>query len=104
MPAKASILSIVGFRGATSLANIPLDVSKAVTVIFGENGTGKSTIADAFDFVCNRAYGSLENFSIGESAKKHLASLNSNIGQRRASRNASYRMSRRPNFASQENP
>jgi energy-coupling factor transporter ATP-binding protein EcfA2 len=77
MPAKASILSIVGFRGATSLANIPLDVSKAITVIFGENGTGKSTIADAFDFVCNRAYGSLENFSIGESAKKHLASLNS---------------------------
>ena len=46
-----------------------------MTLIFGENGTGKSTIADAFDFICNRKLGSLENYSLGEPAKKHVPSF-----------------------------
>lgn len=51
------------------------DPSKPVALIFGENGTGKSTIADAFDFLCNRSYGSLGGYSLGEPAKKYVASL-----------------------------
>jgi len=53
------------------------DPSKPVALIFGENGTGKSTIADAFDFLCNRSYGSLANYSLGQSTKKYVASLGS---------------------------
>src|SRR4030042_1188769 len=75
MPAKVSKITMVGFRGATMPADISFDTGKSVILIFGENGTGKSTVVDAFDFVCNRSCGSLENYSLGEPAKKHLASL-----------------------------
>jgi hypothetical protein len=53
------------------------DPSKPVALIFGENGTGKSTIADAFDFLCNGSYGSLSNLSFGQHPKKYVASLGS---------------------------
>jgi len=75
MPHRVSKLTMAGFRGATAPATIEFDTSKPVVLIFGENGTGKSTIADAFDFICNRSFGSLENYSLGEPAKKHVASL-----------------------------
>ncbi|HEX3987903.1 MAG TPA: ATP-binding protein [Verrucomicrobiae bacterium] len=51
MKAKVSKLSLFGFRGATQPVEIHFDISKPVTLVFGENGTGKSTIADALDFV-----------------------------------------------------
>jgi len=78
MSAKVSKITVMGFRGATSKAEIVFDTKKSVTLIFGENGTGKSTIADAFDFVCNQGYGSLENYSLGGSVKKYLPALNCN--------------------------
>lgn len=51
------------FRGATTSTYIDFDASKPIVVIFGENGSGKSTIGNAIDFVCNRSIGSLENMS-----------------------------------------
>ena len=51
-------LSISGFRGATNPVDIVYD-GKPVVMIFGENGTGKSTIVDAIDFVCNEHAGPL---------------------------------------------
>ena len=75
MPLRVSRLTMAGFRGATAPTTIEFDTSKPVVLIFGENGTGKSTIADAFDFICNRTCGSLENYSLGEPAKKHVPSL-----------------------------
>lgn len=74
---KISKIALVGFRGATAPVELTFEPSKPVALIFGENGTGKSTIADAFDFLCNRSYGSLSNFSLGQSAKKYVASLGS---------------------------
>ena len=47
MKAKVSKLSLFGFRGATQPVEINFDTTKPVTLVFGENGTGKSTIADA---------------------------------------------------------
>lgn len=47
-------------------------------MIFGENGTGKSTIVDAIDFVCNEELGSLEDRSFPEK-HRHIASLGTNI-------------------------
>jgi uncharacterized protein YhaN len=72
---KISKIVLDGFRGATIPVELTFDPSKPVALIFGENGTGKSTIADAFDFLCNRSYGSLANYSLGEPAKKYVASL-----------------------------
>ncbi len=52
-------LRISGFRGATQSADIAFE-DKPVVMIFGENGTGKSTIVDALDFICNEHAGLLE--------------------------------------------
>jgi hypothetical protein len=51
-------LSIFGFRGATKAIDLIFE-DKPVVMIFGENGTGKSTIVDAIDFVCNECTGPL---------------------------------------------
>ena len=72
---KISKIALVGFRGASLPVELNFDPSKPVALIFGENGTGKSTIADAFDFLCNRSYGSLSSYSLGQSTKKYVASL-----------------------------
>lgn len=76
---KISKIALAGFRGASVSVELNFDPSKPVALIFGENGTGKSTIADAFDFLCNRSYGSLSNYSLGQSAKKYVPSLGSSV-------------------------
>ncbi len=76
MPTKISNIKMAGFRGATLPVEIEFDPNKSVTLIFGENGTGKSTIADAFDFVCNQSYGSLDSYSLGGPSRKYVASVN----------------------------
>ena len=75
MAAKANKIRLEGFRGATAPTEIPLDPTKPVILVFGENGTGKSTIADAFDFVCNCGLGSLEDRSIAGQKKKYVPAL-----------------------------
>lgn len=75
MAHKVSSIKMAGFRGAGAASEISFDATKTVTLIFGENGTGKSTIADAFDFVCNKAVGSLDNYSLGPKPHKYLAAL-----------------------------
>lgn len=76
---RISKLTISSFRAATCKADILFDAKKPVSLIFGENGTGKSTIADAIDFICNRRFGSLESYSLGQGvqAKKYIPSLGS---------------------------
>jgi len=78
MPAKVSRISLDGFRGATAPVQISFDTSKPVILIFGENGTGKSTIADAFDFVCNCGFGSLEDRSIAGQKKTYVPAIGGN--------------------------
>jgi energy-coupling factor transporter ATP-binding protein EcfA2 len=73
--AKVSKLSMAGFRGATRPVELNFDTTKPVALVFGENGTGKSTIADALDFVCNRHFGSLEDRSMSAQPKSHVTSL-----------------------------
>src|SRR5262249_42420467 len=48
-------------------------------MIFGGNGTGKSTLVDAIDFVCNSEYGSLTERS-STRPKTHLPSVSATHG------------------------
>ncbi|HET6382237.1 MAG TPA: AAA family ATPase [Armatimonadota bacterium] len=69
-------LSIRRFRGATTSTELQFDQSKLVAMIFGENGSGKTTIIDAIDLVCNQTAGSLDGRS-STSAKDHLPAIGS---------------------------
>ncbi len=59
---KLKSLTLKHFRGATQPLAIPFDEDKKLTMVFGENGTGKSTIVDAFSFLCEQSSGSLGSF------------------------------------------
>ena len=64
MPNRIESLTLQKFRGATAPVEIDFDVNKPITMIFGENGAGKSTIVDGIDFVCNEKFGSLNDRKI----------------------------------------
>jgi AAA domain len=58
-------LRIKEFRGSTQDFSISFDGKKHFSLIYGENGTGKTTICDAFDFIGNAKVGSLEYRGLG---------------------------------------
>jgi len=72
--AKLEHLTVTNFRGASSKLHLDFDKSKSIIVIFGENGTGKSTITDALDAMGNGSAGSLNDRS-SVSAKDHLPTI-----------------------------
>jgi uncharacterized protein YhaN len=63
--AQLKHLRIMQFRGSTKDFSLTFDSSKPLTLIYGENGSGKTTIADAIDFVGNGRVGSLEGRGLG---------------------------------------
>jgi len=68
-------IAIKSFRGASTPLDVTLDPSIDMTMIFGENGTGKSTILDAIDLVANKSIGALEDISCEGNKKSYLASI-----------------------------
>ena len=58
------------FRGASRTTDVRFDTKKTLVMLFGENGTGKSTIIDAIDLVANQCVGSLGERSIGQGQQK----------------------------------
>src|SRR5262245_65520204 len=67
-------ITLTRFRGATTTTEVVFDPRKPITFIFGENGSGKSSIVHAIDFVCNRAPGSLADRS-STRPKDHLPAI-----------------------------
>jgi energy-coupling factor transporter ATP-binding protein EcfA2 len=59
-------LKIEHLRGSVVPFSLPFEKGKKLTVIYGENGTGKSTICDAFEFLGKGRVGSLENRGLGK--------------------------------------
>jgi energy-coupling factor transporter ATP-binding protein EcfA2 len=90
MPApKLESIELDVFRGATKPLVINFDPERHITMIFGENGCGKSTIVDGFGFVGRRDFGSLtdhpgvdENFvtSLGGDSTKTRVKLKTAAG------------------------
>jgi len=64
-----------GFRGAIGAFDLDFDPNKDLTMLFGENGSGKSTILDAIDVVCNGTVGCLDGVSAGQTPGKYLCAL-----------------------------
>jgi len=70
-------LSIAHLRGSVAPFSLPFENNKKLTVVYGENGTGKSTICDAFEFLGKGRVGSLENRGLGR-PHKYWPSLGKN--------------------------
>jgi len=62
-------LTIERLRGSTRSFKLPFGKGKKLTIIYGENGTGKSTICDALDFLGNGQVGSLATRGLGSTYK-----------------------------------
>lgn len=70
MPDRIKRLKIEGFRGATQPLDLEFDQNKPVVLIFGENGTGKSTIVDAIEAVGAGSTTFLEDWKLGRGKRK----------------------------------
>lgn len=70
-------LSIAGLRGISQ----PLDLQfkKPMTLVYGENGTGKTSICDALDFLGNGECGSLSDISVGSGKHRFWPSIGQDI-------------------------
>lgn len=68
-------IAITSFRGATRPFSLDIDPDKDLTMVFGENGSGKSTILDAIDVVVNGGVGALEGISVGHNPGQYLCAL-----------------------------
>ncbi len=70
---RLNSLELEAFRGATVPVTINFDPAKKITMIFAENGNGKSTIADALTCLLTDEIGSIGDKS--ETDPKFLKSL-----------------------------
>lgn len=63
-------LTLTAFRGSAATFTLNFEKNKKLTLIYGENGTGKTTICDAFEFLASERIGSLENRGMGKGLEK----------------------------------
>ena len=63
-------LTLTAFRGSAATFTLDFEKNKKLTLIYGENGTGKTTICDAFEFLAFERIGSLENRGMGKGLEK----------------------------------
>jgi AAA domain len=67
-------IKISAFRGASEPFELIFEAKKKLTIIYGENGTGKTTICDAFEFLAKGDVGSLRDKGIDGTRHKYLHS------------------------------
>lgn len=77
---KLNSLHINAFRGATKPLTLNFSQDKNITLIYAENGNGKSSIADALVCLCTDGTGSLDDKSNKDySFLKSLGANNSDL-------------------------
>jgi energy-coupling factor transporter ATP-binding protein EcfA2 len=69
-PATLKSLTLTAFRGSAGTFKLDFEKGKKLTLIYGENGTGKTTICDAFEFLAFERIGSLEDRGMGKGLEK----------------------------------
>jgi energy-coupling factor transporter ATP-binding protein EcfA2 len=62
-------LTFEALRGATQQFELKFDSGKKIVIVFGENGSGKSTICDALDLIGNDGLSSLDGKGLSSTAK-----------------------------------
>ena len=78
-PSLTSLL-IENLRGAVAPFTLAFEKGRKLTIVYGENGTGKSTIADAFDLLGNGNVGSLEKRGVGGATRSYWPSVGKTHG------------------------
>lgn len=73
-------LFISGFRGASAPLTLTFASASRLTLIYGENGSGKTTICDAFEFLAKGKAGSLDNRGMGSGLDKFYPSAGKRPG------------------------
>ncbi|AMN46057.1 hypothetical protein ACG33_02810 [Steroidobacter denitrificans] len=68
VPSLAALL-IENLRGSVTPFRLGFERGKKLTIIYGENGTGKSTVCDAFDLLGNGNVGSLDTRGLGQTRR-----------------------------------
>lgn len=68
-------LKIEHLRGSVVPFTLNFEAGRKLTVIYGENGTGKTTICDALEFISKGKIGSLENRGLGSKVNSYWPSL-----------------------------
>lgn len=63
-------LEITAFRGSSSTFTLPFQKNRKLTLVYGENGTGKTTICDALEFLALERVSSLDNYGLGKGLHK----------------------------------
>lgn len=63
-------LEITAFRGSSSTFTLPFQKNRKLTLLYGENGTGKTTICDALEFLALERVSSLDNYGLGKGLHK----------------------------------
>lgn len=73
-PSLSSLL-IENLRGAVAPFTLLFEKNRKLTIVYGENGAGKSTIADAFDLLGNGNVGSLDKRGVGGETRPYWPSV-----------------------------
>jgi energy-coupling factor transporter ATP-binding protein EcfA2 len=79
MTERIKKLGIQGFRGATQPLDLSFDTNKSVILIFGENGSGKSTIVDALECVGSGSTSFIKDWKVGSGKFSYIPTLGKGI-------------------------
>lgn len=67
-------LVITAFRGSSGTFTLPFEKNRKLTLVYGENGTGKTTICDSFEFLAHERVSSLDGYGLGKALHKYWPS------------------------------
>lgn len=59
-------LQVEALRGATKQLSLTFDPAKQITIVYGENGSGKSSICDSMEFLIKGRVGSVDDRGLGK--------------------------------------
>jgi len=70
VPVTLKSLTLTAFRGSAGTFKLDFEKGRKLTLIYGENGTGKTTICDGFEFLASEKVGSIEDRGMGKGLEK----------------------------------
>lgn len=78
--APLKTLVITAFRGSSTTFTLPFEKDRKLTLVYGENGTGKTTICDALEFLAHERVTSLDGYGLGNGVMKYWPTAGKSAG------------------------